>query len=63
VKQRIGEKACPFNYLYWNFLQKNQKKLGGNMRLQFAYKALNKFSLSERQAIQKQAAHFLASLA
>ena len=30
VKDRLGERACPFNALYWNFLDRNAETLGRN---------------------------------
>ena len=30
VAKKNGEQACPFNYLYWDFLIRNRDKLGGN---------------------------------
>lgn len=42
VSEKTGEKACPFNYLYWNFLDQHRAKLGKNFRLQFLYKNLDK---------------------
>lgn len=32
-KQRTGEKACPFNTLYWDFLARNADKLQDNPRM------------------------------
>ncbi len=32
-KQRIGDEACPFTTLYWDFLHRNRNELAGNHRL------------------------------
>ena len=42
VKQRSGPKACPFNYLYWNFLLTNRQSLRSNQRLKLAYGSLDR---------------------
>ena len=55
VKQRIGDGACPFNALYWDFLDRNRKTLGGNIRLAMPYKSLGRMSDAERKAIREQA--------
>jgi deoxyribodipyrimidine photolyase-related protein len=36
-KQRVGNDACPFNALYWDFLDRNQDKLAPNRRLAQPY--------------------------
>lgn len=36
-KQRVGDKACPFNSLYWDFLARNEEKLRSNSRLAQPY--------------------------
>lgn len=33
VKQKNGEDACPFNYLYWDFLIRNHDMLKSNQRM------------------------------
>lgn len=53
--EMIGEKACPFNALYWNFLTKNRKKLEGNHRLPYVYNTYDKFSDSKKEEIENQA--------
>lgn len=62
VKQRVGEDACPFNALYWDFLARNEKLLGGNMRLAMPYRNWAKMAQPDRAAIRDQAARFLTSL-
>jgi deoxyribodipyrimidine photolyase-related protein len=63
VKAKAGEKACPFNYLYWNFLIENQAALGGNHRMAMPYRTLAKMTDARRAEITADAARFLASLA
>jgi len=54
-KQRLGEAACPFNALYWDFYQRNTAKLKNNPRIGMAYRQLEKMSATERNAIRDQA--------
>jgi deoxyribodipyrimidine photolyase-related protein len=63
VKQRVGEDACPFNALYWDFIARNQKKLARNARMALPYRNWEKMAEQDRAAIRDQAARFLASLA
>jgi len=42
-KLREGEKACPFNALYWYFFERNREKLSGNFRLGMVYRNLEKW--------------------
>ena len=62
VKQRIGEKACPFNFLYWDFLARHRELLKDNRRLTFAYKNLARIDEKELQSMRRQANEFLNSL-
>ncbi len=59
---KAGPKACPFNYLYWNFLIENQGKLGRNPRMAMPYRTLEKFTDARRAEIVDDAQGFLASL-
>lgn len=61
-KQRIGEDACPFNYLYWNFLIEHEKTLRANPRLGPNVLGLKHLNEDERRKIKAQAAEFLKSL-
>ncbi len=58
----LGEKACPFNALYWNFLHQNQEKLKDNPRLHFAYMNWQKMGLDKQTAIIHKAQQLLADL-
>ncbi len=62
VKLRTGAKACPFNYLYWDFLMRNREKLGRNPRLKHAYRSIDAMSGEKKADIGTSAARFLNSL-
>lgn len=46
-KKRHGEKACPYNSLYWDFFHRNTAKLEHNPRIGITYKLLDKFTKAE----------------
>jgi deoxyribodipyrimidine photolyase-related protein len=57
-----GESACPFNFLYWNFLIENAPALRGNQRMAMMYASLGRMDEAKQAAIRDQAARFLAGL-
>jgi len=62
VKKKSGEQACPFNYLYWNFMLEHRDRLEANQRLNFVYKTLDNMSNKHIQAIRRDSRRFLDSL-
>ncbi len=62
VKQRVGEDACPFNALYWDFIARNQRKLARNPRMAMPYRNWDRMKEEDRAAIREQAARFLHDL-
>lgn len=62
VKEKFGEKACPFNSLYWNFLITHESKLKKNPRMKLPYLNLERMEKSEKERIQKQAKDFLKNI-
>jgi deoxyribodipyrimidine photolyase-related protein len=62
VRQNEGENACPFNYLYWDFLIRNREKLKHNQRLAMVYKTLDSFVDSKIKKIKFDSARFLQQL-
>lgn len=55
VKGKSGEGACPFNRLYWGFLERNRARLGGNVRLAMPYRTLDGWDAARRQAVVEEA--------
>jgi deoxyribodipyrimidine photolyase-related protein len=53
-KEKIGEKACPFNFFYWNFLHRHREKLTKQGRMSFILKNLDRMSAEELETIQQQ---------
>jgi deoxyribodipyrimidine photolyase-related protein len=56
VKDRLGDNACPFNALYWDFLDRNEKRLAGLGRMMMPLKTLSKMPDAERVAFRAKAA-------
>ncbi|GAN80624.1 cryptochrome/photolyase family protein [Acidocella aminolytica] len=62
VTKKTGPQACPFNYLYWDFLDRNRASLTQNARLTLAYSTLDKMPAPVLTAIRDNATVFLAGL-
>ena len=59
---KLGERACPFNYLYWRFMIINKERLESNPRMTMPYRTLSRMTREHRQQIMQQADSFLARL-
>lgn len=62
VKEKEGAQACPFNYLYWNFLSRNNEVLGNNPRLAMPYRTWAKMSDDKHQAVARDSDIFFKML-
>nr|WP_136249473.1 cryptochrome/photolyase family protein [Ningiella ruwaisensis] len=62
VKEKSGHQACPFNYLYWDFLIRHKSKLQKNQRMAMIYSTLNKMDEKKLAHMQDDAAVFLNKL-
>ena len=54
-KLREGERACPFNALYWDFHVRHKDKLANNPRIGMVYRQLEKMSDTAVKSLQAQA--------
>ncbi|MDP5061876.1 MAG: cryptochrome/photolyase family protein, partial [Maribacter sp.] len=54
--QKIGEKACPFNSLYWNFLAEKKEHFKDNQRMNMMMALLDKMDGNKLAEIQERAA-------
>jgi len=62
VTHKNGPEACPFNYLYWDFLIRNQQALRSNHRMGMVYKNLDRMSEAKVAMIQEDSKIFFKSL-
>jgi len=62
VKKKQGEQACPFNYLYWDFIMRNAEHFQQNPRMAMPYHNLAKKTAEEREQITKDATKYLQQL-
>ncbi len=60
VKDATGDRACPFNYLYWDFFARHEKALGGNNRLAMPLKTLARMDPARVARMRALAAEFLS---
>jgi deoxyribodipyrimidine photolyase-related protein len=58
-RKRVGEKACPLNFLYWHFVGTHQEVLKDNPRMQTAIQMYRHKPLAERNLITSSAQEFL----
>ncbi|MGD2176708.1 MAG: cryptochrome/photolyase family protein [Anaerolineae bacterium] len=53
--RRLGDEACLFTTLYWDFLMRHEERLSGNRRMGLQLYNLRKIDPGERRAIRRQA--------
>ena len=59
---KTGEKACPFNSLYWNFYDKHEDKLSKNPRIGMMYNVWRKMKPEDKSALLEQADYYLKNI-
>ncbi|MDA0265671.1 MAG: cryptochrome/photolyase family protein [Cyanobacteria bacterium] len=57
-KQKTGDDACPFNFFYWDFLDRHRDKLQSQGRMSFILKNLDKMKPEDLVEIRDRAANF-----
>ncbi|HEY1086132.1 MAG TPA: cryptochrome/photolyase family protein [Archangium sp.] len=60
--QRVGDDACPYNTLYWDFLDTHRARLSKNVRMQQLIKNLDRFGDAQLNAIRETAKKHRAGL-
>lgn len=60
VSKKNGPDACPFNYLYWEFLIQHKDDLQENPRMAMIYRTLAKMSSKKIETIREDSRKFLS---
>ena len=59
VKTKLGEGACPFNLLYWAFLDRHRERFSKNSRMSNMYGTWDRMKKDRRSQILSEAEDFL----
>ncbi len=62
VKTKTGEGACPFNLLYWHFLDRHRHRLEGNPRMAQMYRTWDRMDEGRRKTVIDEAGAWLNRL-
>jgi deoxyribodipyrimidine photolyase-related protein len=59
---KVGDKACPFNSLYWHFYDQHADKLSKNPRIGMMYVTWNKMKAEDKAQLLQQADAYLSKI-
>jgi deoxyribodipyrimidine photolyase-related protein len=62
VKDKLGENACPFNSLYWHFLDEKKQHFANNQRMSMMLALLRKMKPEELAATKEKAISILENI-
>lgn len=61
-KVAVGERACPFNALYWRFVARHRERFSANPRMPYVYANWDRMGAERQAALLSQAEAHLAAL-
>ena len=59
VSVKTGEGACPFNLLYWHFLDRHRDRFSNNARMGNMYRTWDRMDEDRRETVLREAEEFL----
>lgn len=62
ISKKTGDDACPFNYLYWNFVDNHREAFEENGRVSFMVNMYGKKSENEKNEIRESSHRFISEL-
>ena len=62
VREAVGEQACPFNALYWDFIDRHRARFAENHRMAMPLRTLERMAPEKLDAIRARATGFLSAL-
>ncbi|XOV80103.1 MAG: cryptochrome/photolyase family protein [Aestuariibacter sp.] len=62
VKQKTGAQACPFNYLYWDFIRRHKQRFENNPRMAMIYRTMRNKSDAQLRDISESSQVFFDKL-
>ena len=62
VSVKTGEGACPFNLLYWHFLDRHRDRFSGNARMGNMYRTWDRMDEDRRATVLSEAEAFLEAM-
>eukprot|EP00903_Cladosiphon_okamuranus_P000092 g92.t1 len=60
-RKKTEDDACPFNTLYWDFMDRHRDKLENNARIGMAYRTWDRYDDDQKEDILRKAAWAIAS--